>query len=55
MQKDQLFTRRRLLLAGAAALGAAGTAGLIVAGSDEEGARIAAPAPAPAPRPARRP
>ncbi|MEU6086374.1 polysaccharide deacetylase family protein [Streptomyces sp. NPDC047085] len=35
MQKDQLFTRRRMLLAGAAALGAAGTAGLVMAGSEE--------------------
>ncbi|MFC8714518.1 polysaccharide deacetylase family protein [Streptomyces sp. NPDC057197] len=36
MQKDQLFTRRRALLAGAAALGAAGaagTAGLLLSGS----------------------
>ncbi|GGW46796.1 hypothetical protein GCM10010503_24440 [Streptomyces lucensis JCM 4490] len=39
MQKDQLFTRRRALLAGAAALGAAGTAGLILADSGEEAAR----------------
>ncbi|MER7915827.1 MULTISPECIES: polysaccharide deacetylase family protein [unclassified Streptomyces] len=51
MQKDQLFTRRRMLLAGAAALGAAGTAGLIVAGADEEGTPTAASAPAPAPGP----
>ncbi|MGW4564911.1 polysaccharide deacetylase family protein [Streptomyces sp. NPDC004561] len=47
MQKDQLFTRRRMLLAGAAALGAAGTAGLIVAGSDEETARTAVPVAGP--------
>ncbi|MEU2426820.1 polysaccharide deacetylase family protein [Streptomyces sp. NPDC007851] len=50
MQKDQLFTRRRLLLAGAAALGAAGTAGVVVAGSDEEAARVVAPAAGPAAR-----
>ncbi|MET8615038.1 MULTISPECIES: polysaccharide deacetylase family protein [Streptomyces] len=49
MQKDQLFTRRRLLLASAAALGAAGTAGLVVAG-DEEAVRTAAPVPAPGPQ-----
>ncbi|GHI03379.1 oligosaccharide deacetylase [Streptomyces cellostaticus] len=46
MQKDQLFTRRRMLLAGAAALGAAGTAAVIVAGS-EEAARSAAPVAGP--------
>ncbi|MET8770044.1 polysaccharide deacetylase family protein [Streptomyces sp. NPDC004658] len=42
MQKDQLFTRRRMLLAGAAALGAAGTAGAVLAQSGEEPARTAA-------------
>ncbi|MEU9478905.1 polysaccharide deacetylase family protein [Streptomyces sp. NPDC048191] len=36
MQKDQLLTRRRMLLAGAAALGAAGTAGALLAGGTEE-------------------
>ncbi|MGW1005675.1 polysaccharide deacetylase family protein [Streptomyces sp. NPDC002520] len=41
MEKDQLFTRRRMLLAGAAALGAAGTAGLVKVGSEEEPARPA--------------
>ncbi|MEU0005277.1 polysaccharide deacetylase family protein [Streptomyces sp. NPDC006314] len=46
MQKDQLFTRRRMLLAGAAAVGAAGTAGVILAG-DEETARTAAPVAGP--------
>ncbi|AOR30470.1 oligosaccharide deacetylase [Streptomyces fodineus] len=47
MQKDQLFTRRRMLFAGAAALGAAGTAGVLLAGGAEETAGTAA-APAPA-------
>ncbi|MGW7378096.1 polysaccharide deacetylase family protein [Streptomyces sp. NPDC054794] len=53
MQKDQLLTRRRLLLAGAGALGAAGTAGLLFSGpSDTAPARPAAPAAgAPASRP----
>ncbi|WP_129305385.1 polysaccharide deacetylase family protein [Streptomyces sp. L2] len=47
MQKDQLFTRRRLLLAGAAAVGAAGTAtGVVLAGGEDTGGR-AAPAPGP--------
>ncbi|WP_225826604.1 polysaccharide deacetylase family protein [Streptomyces naphthomycinicus] len=44
MQKDQLFTRRRMLLAGAAALGAAGTAGAVLAAvGGEETARSATP------------
>ncbi|MFF4841385.1 polysaccharide deacetylase family protein [Streptomyces collinus] len=47
MQKDQLFTRRRMLLAGAAALGAAGTAGVVVAGDGGEAARTAPPAAGP--------
>ncbi|MFF5027307.1 polysaccharide deacetylase family protein [Streptomyces collinus] len=47
MQKDQLFTRRRMLLAGGAALGAAGTAGVVVAGDGGEAARTAAPAAGP--------
>ncbi|MEV5171320.1 polysaccharide deacetylase family protein [Streptomyces flaveolus] len=42
MQKDQLFTRRRMLLAGVAALGAAGTAGAVLAQGGEETARTAA-------------
>ncbi|GAB1326182.1 polysaccharide deacetylase family protein [Streptomyces sennicomposti] len=47
MQKDQLITRRRLLFAGAAALGAgaAGTAGLLLTGSSDT--RSAAPAAGP--------
>ncbi|WP_330336507.1 polysaccharide deacetylase family protein [Streptomyces sp. NBC_00557] len=49
MQKDQLFTRRRMLLAGAAALGAAGTAGAVLAGGAEDSPEAAAP-PAPGPR-----
>ncbi|MGY5053382.1 polysaccharide deacetylase family protein [Streptomyces sp. 900105755] len=53
MQKDQLFTRRRLLLAGGAALGAAGTAGIVLAGSAAETAGgAAAPAAGPQGRPA---
>ncbi|MER7969162.1 polysaccharide deacetylase family protein, partial [Streptomyces sp. NPDC096080] len=43
MTKDQLLTRRRALLAGAVALGAAGTAGALTLGSGD------APAPAPVP------
>lgn len=43
MQKDQLFSRRRMLLASAVALGAAGTAGIVMAEGDDEVARIAAP------------
>ncbi|MFG2357242.1 polysaccharide deacetylase family protein [Streptomyces sp. NPDC048521] len=46
MQKDQLFTRRRMLLAGAAAVGAAGTAGVVLAGG-EETAGTAAPVSGP--------
>lgn len=44
MQKDQLLTRRRALLTGAAVGGAAGTAGLLAKGSGTEAARPAAPA-----------
>ncbi|MFE0728057.1 polysaccharide deacetylase family protein [Streptomyces antibioticus] len=44
MKKDQLFTRRRVLLAGATAVGAAGTAGLLAWGSGDEPVRAAAPA-----------
>ncbi|MFB7507302.1 polysaccharide deacetylase family protein [Streptomyces broussonetiae] len=44
MQKDQFLTRRRMLLAGAAALGAAGSAGVVLAGGAEESAPHA-PAP----------
>ncbi|GLW46468.1 hypothetical protein Stsp02_21300 [Streptomyces sp. NBRC 14336] len=51
MQKDQLLsrllTRRRALLAGAAAVGAAGTAGLVVLGSEAEQVKAAAPAAGP--------
>ncbi|KUN02923.1 oligosaccharide deacetylase [Streptomyces yokosukanensis] len=54
MQKDQFFTRRRMILAGAAALGAsAGTAGTILAGGAEKTPRrAAAPVPGPQARPA---
>ncbi|MEU5367295.1 polysaccharide deacetylase family protein [Streptomyces sp. NPDC005925] len=53
MKSDQLLTRRRALLAGAGALGAAGTAGVFAAvtGSEPESPALA---PAPGPR-ARRP
>ncbi|MEV7386038.1 MULTISPECIES: polysaccharide deacetylase family protein [unclassified Streptomyces] len=50
MEKDQLFTRRRLLLAGAAALGAAGTAGVVLASEAEDAARTVVPAAGPPPR-----
>ncbi|MGW0334888.1 polysaccharide deacetylase family protein [Streptomyces sp. NPDC003011] len=66
MTKDQLltrlsstatavFTRRRALLAGAAAVGAAGTAGLLVSGSGGEAARPAAPVAGPQARRALKP
>ncbi|WP_327319692.1 polysaccharide deacetylase family protein [Streptomyces sp. NBC_01235] len=44
MKKDQLFTRRRALLAGAAAVGAVGTAGVFVWGGDGKPVKAAAPA-----------
>lgn len=44
MKKDQLFTRRRALLAGAAAVGAVGTAGVFLGGEDGKPVRAAAPA-----------
>ncbi|MET9453006.1 polysaccharide deacetylase family protein [Streptomyces cinerochromogenes] len=47
MQKDQLFTRRRILLAGGAALGAAGTAGVIMAATEETARTAAAPVAGP--------
>ncbi|MEU0965391.1 polysaccharide deacetylase family protein [Streptomyces sp. NPDC005917] len=50
MEKDQLFTRRRLLLAGAAAVGAAGTAGIVLASGGEKAAGTVGPAPGPPPR-----
>ncbi|MFE9612134.1 polysaccharide deacetylase family protein [Streptomyces sp. NPDC006012] len=44
MKKDQTLTRRRMLLAGAAAVGTAGTAGLLLSGgTDPAPARPAAP------------
>ncbi|MEU2060623.1 polysaccharide deacetylase family protein [Streptomyces sp. NPDC013455] len=56
MQKDQSFTRRRLLLSGAAALGAAGTAGAVLAvGGEETAGTAAAPAGGPQARQALRP
>jgi peptidoglycan-N-acetylglucosamine deacetylase len=50
MKKDQLFTRRRVLLGGATALGAAGagTAGLLLTGSSGSSGRAAARPAAPA-------
>ncbi|MFG2120328.1 polysaccharide deacetylase family protein [Streptomyces sp. NPDC048710] len=47
MQKDHLFTRRRMLLSAAVALGAAGTAGIVMTEGDDEVARIAAPVAGP--------
>ncbi|WP_189816571.1 polysaccharide deacetylase family protein [Streptomyces olivaceoviridis] len=56
MQKDQLFTRRRMLLAGAAALGAAGTAGVVLAqGGEETAGTAAAPVAGPQARQALKP
>ncbi|MFE0798692.1 polysaccharide deacetylase family protein [Streptomyces sp. NPDC058812] len=52
MKKDQLLTRRRALLAGAAAVGAAGTAGALAVALGDGPARPVAPAPGP---PAHRP
>ncbi|MFJ8149602.1 polysaccharide deacetylase family protein [Streptomyces sp. NPDC096094] len=52
MKKDQLLTRRRALLAGAAAVGAAGTAGALAVTLGDGPARPVAPAPgSPAHRP----
>lgn len=54
MKKDQLLTRRRALLAGAAAVGASGTAGLLFSGSsDDTPTRSVAPAAGPQERQAR--
>jgi peptidoglycan/xylan/chitin deacetylase (PgdA/CDA1 family) len=56
MKKDQSLTRRRALLGGAAAVGAAGTAGLLYSGlPDDAPVRAAAPAAGPPPRLARKP
>ncbi|MFF4836206.1 polysaccharide deacetylase family protein [Streptomyces sp. NPDC001315] len=44
MKKDQFLARRRALLVGAAALGAAAGAGLLALGTDDEPARSAVPA-----------
>ncbi|AEY93137.1 MULTISPECIES: polysaccharide deacetylase family protein [Streptomyces] len=56
MQKDQLFTRRRMLLAGVAALGAAGTAGVVLAqGGEETAGTAAAPVAGPQARQALKP
>ncbi|GAA3807723.1 polysaccharide deacetylase family protein [Streptomyces coacervatus] len=51
MKKDQLLTRRGALIAGAAALGAAGCAGVLASGGGDEPVRPVAPAPAPFPGP----
>ncbi|POX53115.1 oligosaccharide deacetylase [Streptomyces sp. Ru71] len=55
MKKDQFLTRRRVLLAGAAALGAAGTAGLFALGGADEPAPSAAPAAGAPVQPSRKP
>ncbi|MFC5257735.1 polysaccharide deacetylase family protein [Streptomyces cinereospinus] len=52
MKKDQSLTRRKALMAGAGALGAAAAAGLLTPGPGGEAGPPAAPAPGP---PARRP
>jgi peptidoglycan/xylan/chitin deacetylase (PgdA/CDA1 family) len=44
MKKDQLLTRRRALLAGAVAVGAAGTAGIVALGTDDTPGAPASPA-----------
>ncbi|MFI9820429.1 polysaccharide deacetylase family protein [Streptomyces sp. NPDC052013] len=54
MQKDHFLTRRRALLAGVAAMGAAGLAGALATGTGKEAARPAA-APAAGAQAARRP
>lgn len=55
MKKDQLFTRRRILLAGAAVAGAAGTAGLLAGGSDDTAGDTTGPAAGAPARPAMKP
>ncbi|MGW2517944.1 polysaccharide deacetylase family protein [Streptomyces sp. NPDC001617] len=55
MKKDQLLTRRRALIAGAAALGAAGTAGVFALGGGDEPVRPAVPATGPQARAALKP
>ena len=47
MKKDQLLTRRRVLITSAAVLGAAGTAGVLSAGGGDSPARPVAPAAGP--------
>ncbi|MEU6814479.1 polysaccharide deacetylase family protein [Streptomyces sp. NPDC046860] len=42
MEKDQLFTRRRMLLGSAAVLGAAGAGGVLMAGGGDQAARTTA-------------
>ncbi|MEU6261127.1 polysaccharide deacetylase family protein [Streptomyces sp. NPDC047043] len=55
MKKDQLLTRRRALIGGVAALGAAGTAGVLALGGGDEPVRPAAPAAGPQASPTRTP
>ncbi|MCI3278010.1 polysaccharide deacetylase family protein [Streptomyces cylindrosporus] len=56
MKKDQLFTRRRVLIAGAGAVGAAGTAAALgLGGGDEAAAPHTLPAAGPQARPALKP
>ncbi|MER6381272.1 polysaccharide deacetylase family protein [Streptomyces sp. NPDC001250] len=55
MQKDHFFTRRRMLLAGAAALGAVGTARGVLAGGATETTRAAPPVSGPQARQALKP
>ncbi|CAL9593939.1 hypothetical protein SUDANB58_05294 [Streptomyces sp. enrichment culture] len=55
MKKDHLLTRRRALLAGAAAVAAAGTAGVLEAGTGDAPARPAVPGAGPPAHRAHRP
>ncbi|MEU0744251.1 polysaccharide deacetylase family protein [Streptomyces sp. NPDC006134] len=55
MKKDQLLTRRRALLAGAAAVGAAGTAGVLATGTGDAPVRPAVPVAGPPARRAHQP
>ncbi|MFJ1968021.1 polysaccharide deacetylase family protein [Streptomyces sp. NPDC087903] len=55
MEKDQLLSRRRMLVTGVAVLGAAGTAGVLAAGAGDAPAPPAPPAAGPRAQPALKP
>ncbi|WP_371667853.1 polysaccharide deacetylase family protein [Streptomyces sp. NBC_00289] len=55
MEKDQLLSRRRMLVTGVAVLGAAGTAGVLAAGAGDAPAPPAPPAAGPQAQPALKP